>query len=92
MSKIEVNVCDQCGKETKDFYASKGWIELGYTTTTETRVTVSMGRREKGDAKISGYYSGKPVMFCSTDCLVNFISQLIRKAKKSETDQTEKQA
>jgi hypothetical protein len=86
MAKIEVDVCDQCGKETKDFYANKGWIELtrGYDTIPDTHITVSMGRREKGDAKNSGFYSGKPLMFCSTDCLVNFISQLIRKAKKAE--------
>ena len=86
MAKIEVDVCDHCGKETKDFYANKGWIELtrGYDTSPDTHITISMGRRERGDAKCSGFYSGKPLMFCSVVCLTEFIHNLIKKAKKAE--------
>jgi hypothetical protein len=86
MSKIEINVCDHCGKETKDFYANKGWIELtrGYDNTPNTCIVVSMGRRKEGDARCSGYYSGKPLLFCSVACLTEFIHTLIKTAKKEE--------
>jgi len=83
MATIEVDVCDQCGKETKDYYNEIGWIEIGRFNE-EISLSIARGRRKSGPAKSSGYYSGKPLQFCSTKCLVKYIDTLVENAKKQD--------
>jgi len=81
MATVEIDVCDQCGRETKDSYNEIGWIELGRFKK-EISLAISRGRQKSGVVKSSGFYSGKPLQFCSTKCLIEYINTLVKNAKK----------
>jgi len=80
--KIEKNACNQCGKETVDVYAEKGWIRFNSLGTNGIDISVTKGRRDDGNA-ITDYKSfgasHMPLEFCSYECLKKFIQELGKK-------------
>ena len=81
--KVEKTVCNQCGKETNDHYAEKGWLIIGEAGLQHgITITITKGRTEYGMAK-TGYrsmsVSEMPLEFCSYECLKKFIQELGKK-------------
>lgn len=82
--KKEVIVCDQCKKETYDFYESQGWIRIESAASSSITILIAMGRRQAGDAKHSGYVNVKELHFCCIDCLSEYLKNLIIDAYEKE--------
>lgn len=71
--KITTYKCDYCGKETKDYYAEKGWIHID-----EDKLVVTNGRTKEGKAIINSMsvlitFYGNSADFCSLSCLIKWL-------------------
>jgi len=73
--KIEVYRCENCGKETKDYYKEKGWIHID-----TCGLVITNGRTKEGHAITnrftnlifsSEYTSGFD--FCSLRCFIRWL-------------------
>ncbi len=84
MSRIEVTKCNNCGKETHDFYNENGWISIEGAA-----ITISTGRRKTKDAKIMGYTRNQELHFCCDECLIKYLDELKNEACKRENNRTE---
>ena len=73
MSREEIIVCDVCKKESRDRYASIGWIH--FESSACFTISVSKGRKKDRSAK-TGFCQGPELDFCSTECLVKKIKEL----------------
>lgn len=73
--KREINSCEVCEKETKDYYEEIGWIHLD-----EDGICITGGReKDEGMANVLFYNNlikakkGQVLDFCSIACFLNYI-------------------
>ena len=76
MSKITKHACEACGKETLDYYAEVGWINVEPLAA----IRVSLGRNAERRAESTTFYQRKgEADFCSLQCFVDFIKAEVKK-------------
>ncbi len=79
----KINICDCCGKETKDYMAEKGWIHID-----NCGLMITDGRKRNKEAKYKFYSpyiksdSSKEFDFCSEECFLGFLKLHLQKRSK----------
>lgn len=71
--KKEINICEHCKKETKDYYSQIGWIRFNIN-----KFSITGGRVEPGDAETIRYFSENDFDFCSSKCMRNQNSRMAK--------------
>ena len=70
--KKEINVCENCGKESKDYYAEIGWIHVD-----KMKFEILNGRSKHGSANTERYYSTESheaeLDFCCLKCFYKWM-------------------
>lgn len=97
MSIAKVYVCDQCKRQSGDFYALRGWTHIESANGGDVIITISAGRYDedeaskndnvyRGQAKPAGYYRGPALHFCDGECRADFFTSLLIRAENGESD------
>lgn len=71
MSRVEIDRCNCCGKETKDRYAEVGWIKID-----DTAFHVNGGRGKEGSTNVVRYINklnAEDLDFCCVTCLLDYL-------------------
>jgi hypothetical protein len=77
MSTKEIEVCDGCGRETRDRYLTNGWLCLSAARGGSVQLTLTGGRWPNRTAR-TRFLSGQNLLFCSPRCLVAALSPFPR--------------
>jgi len=81
--KVEKYRCENCGRETDDYYAEDGWIHID-----STGFEITKGRTKDGPAAYPRYFNSgiksiddRGVDFCSLKCLIAFLEAKMEEKK-----------
>ncbi len=81
MSSVRRDICDYCGKETSDRYASEGWVRVkGSPPDTRFQLTISIGREESGTAH-TVFFEAMVQDFCCLDCYFDYLQDKIEESE-----------
>lgn len=71
----KITCCDNCEKETKDIYNEVGWIELASRENQSIYFTVTGGRKKDRCSDAFRFFDTfkDTLLFCSPECLLNYI-------------------
>jgi len=67
--KIERYKCENCGKETEDYYSEIGWLHA------EGKIILTMGRRKSDRSYPIDVLLDGDSDFCSVNCFVEYLAK-----------------